>query len=192
MSPMWTAARALPRPAPDDAVRAALAAADDRVRLALYLAVFAGLRRAEIAAVHTRDIEDQALHVHGKGGHERLVPLHPELRAALRAELRRRREGVPGTGWGRGPVKPGGWLFPSDVADEHLTAHHLGKLIAAALPDGWTTHTLRHRFATKAYRTGRDLRAVQELLGHAKPETTAIYAAVPDGALEAAVAGVGV
>ena len=49
----------------------------------------------------------------------------------------------------------------------------------------------RHRFATQAYRTGRDLRAVQELLGHAKPETTARYAAVPDGSLAAAVAGVG-
>ena len=184
--------RALPRPTPDDAVREALAVADERLRLALYLAVYAGLRRAEIAGVHTRDIEDQVLHVHGKGGHERLVPLHPELRTALRAELHRRREGVSGTGWRSGPTPPGGWLFPSDVPGEHLTAHHLGKLITATLPAGWTTHSLRHRFATKAYVTGRDLRAVQELLGHAKPETTAIYAAVPDGALEAAVAGVGI
>jgi integrase/recombinase XerC len=63
--------------------------------------------------------------------------------------------------------------------------------VARVLPEGFTTHSLRHRFATAAYGVERDLRAVQELLGHAKPETTARYAAVPDGALAAAVAGVG-
>ena len=51
-------------------------------------------------------------------------------------------------------------------------------------------HTLRHRFATTAYGVERDLRAVQELLGHSKPETTARYVAVPEGALRTAVAGV--
>ena len=99
---------------------------------------------------------------------------------------------MPGTGWGSRPSPVDGWLFPSDLSrDQPITPAHLGKMIAAVLPAGWTTHTLRHRFATKAYKSGRDLRAVQELLGHMKPETTAIYAAVPDGALAAAVAGVG-
>jgi integrase len=56
---------------------------------------------------------------------------------------------------------------------------------------GTSGSTLRHRFAMRAYMSERDLRAVQELLGHAKPETTARYAAVPDGALLAAVMGVG-
>ncbi|HET6299160.1 MAG TPA: site-specific integrase, partial [Kribbella sp.] len=54
----------------------------------------------------------------------------------------------------------------------------------------WTGHSLRHRFASAAYAVDRDLRAVQELLGHSKPETTARYVATPDGALRAAVAGV--
>lgn len=48
-------------------------------------------------------------------------------------------------------------------------------------------HTLRHRCATVAYAKTRDLRAVQELLGHAKPETTAIYTAVPDDAVRDAM-----
>ncbi|MDN5768083.1 MAG: site-specific integrase [Humibacillus sp.] len=170
----------------------ALSVDDDRVRLAVQLAAFAGLRRAEIARIHTRDIEDDCLHVVGKGGHERLVPLHPELRAALRAELARRRVGLPGVGWGSTDPRPDGWLFPSDRPGEPITAGHIAKLVAAALPPGFTTHTLRHRFATRAYRVGRDLRAVQELLGHAAPETTARYAAVPDRALTDAVAGVGV
>lgn len=183
--------RALPRPAPDDAVAAGLDRADDRTRLALQLGLYAGLRRFEIAKLHSQDIGDTELRVAGKGGHERLVPLHPELATILRAELRRRREGTStGTGWGKSIPPENGWLFPSDDPDRPMTARHLGKLVTRALPPGWTTHTLRHRFATQAYRVDRDLRAVQELLGHSSPVTTAVYAAVPDDALSAAVAGI--
>lgn len=181
--------RALPRPAPDEAVVAALAAADDRTRLMLMLAGLAGLRRAEVAAVHTDDFTHHAdyLRVRGKGGRDRLVPLHPDLAAALTAVVARRRDGSdPGTGWTVAGTAPG-WLFPSDRAGHHLSASYVGRLITDALPPGWTTHTLRHRFATQAYGAARDLRAVQELLGHAKPETTARYAAVPDHSLAAAV-----
>lgn len=56
------------------------------------------------------------------------------------------------------------------------------------LPDGWTTHTLRHRFATVSYAGTRDLLAVQELLGHSRPETTRGYVQLPQDALRAAVA----
>lgn len=184
--------RALPRPAPDDVVMAGLDRADERVRLALHVAIYAGLRRFEIANLHSQDIGDTDLRIAGKGGHERLIPIHPELAVIFRAEMRRRREGVNlGTGWGRSVPPENGWLFPSDDPARPLTARHLGKLITQALPPGWTTHTLRHRFATQAYLADRDLRAVQELLGHSKPEVTAIYAAVPDGALQLAVASVG-
>ncbi len=186
-----TIPRTLPRPTPDDVVLEAMHRADPRVRLAMQLAMYAGLRRAEIVGLHTRDIDDDCLHVRGKGGHERLVPLHPDLRVALRAELRRRRD--TSESWGGGAVAVAdGWLFPSDRPGRPLTPHHMGVLIARAMPGGWTCHTLRHRFATHAYRSGRDLRAVQELLGHSKPETTARYAAIPNGALLAAVAGVGI
>lgn len=184
--------RTLPRPAPDDAVRTGLENADDRVRLALELAIYAGLRRAEIAQLHTRDIGEDTLRILGKGGHERLVPLHPDLATILRAELRRRRDGLDtGTGWGTTIPPADGWLFPAEDPDQHLTPRWLGTLITRVLPTGWTTHTLRHRFATQAYQAGQDLRAVQELLGHSKPETTARYAAVPEGALVVAVHGVG-
>jgi hypothetical protein len=48
----------------------------------------------------------------------------------------------------------GGWLFPGDE-DGHLSPRWVGKLMAGALPDHWTAHTLRHRFATRAYRGSR-------------------------------------
>jgi integrase len=181
--------RTVPRPAPDDAVSIALAQADDRTRLAIYLAAYAGLRRGEVAAVHCHDIGLGALRVKGKGGHERLVPLHPELDAALRAEMHRRREGHPASGWTT-HADPDGWLFPSDDPSEHLTAQWVGSLIKRTLPAGWTTHHLRHRFATQAYAVERDLRAVQELLGHSSPTTTTRYAAVPAEAVSNAVSGI--
>ena len=52
---------------------------------------------------------------------------------------------------------------------------------------GASTHSLRHRAATAAYAGTRDLRAVQELLGHSRPETTAGYVLVPGGAVRAAM-----
>lgn len=184
--------RALPRPTPTDVLREAVQIADDRVRLALNLALYAGLRRAEIAGLHAQDIRDVELLIRGKGGHERLVPLHPELATTLRAELQRRRDAIDvGQGWG-GSIPPAdGWLFPARDPSLHITPRWLGVLVGRALGPGWTTHTIRHRFATQAYQTHRDLRAVQELLGHSRPETTARYAAVPNGALAAAVEGVG-
>lgn len=152
----------------------------------------AGLRRAEIAAVHYRDLVAGQLLVRGKGGHQRLVPLHPDLVAELEVERRRRLTGEPGQGWCGPYVHADGYLFPSSLKPEPLTAKHLGVIAKECLPTGWTLHTLRHRFASQAYAAQRDLRAVQELLGHTKPETTARYAAVPDGAKLSAVMGVGI
>lgn len=174
--------RALPRPATDIAVAHALARADSRVRLAIMLGALAGLRRAEIAAVHRDDLTGSALLVKGKGSHERSVPLHPELFAALATELARR-DNDPA-------AMPSGWLFPHPLDPaRHITPSYLGRLITRALPRGTTPHMLRHRFATQTYAAGRDLLAVQTLLGHSKPETTARYAGIPSDALRTAVAG---
>jgi site-specific recombinase XerD len=66
----------------------------------------------------------------------------------------------------------------------------VSNVIGSLLADGWTAHTLRHRFASLCYAHERDLRAVQELLGHASITTTQIYTAVPDGAMRDAVLAV--
>jgi len=160
----------LPRPTPEEVVAQALRRADGRGRLMVLLAAFAGLRRGEIAALHSEDIRGGQVRVRGKGGKVRIVPLHPVLVAEL--EL----------------AASGGFLFPGRI-NGHLSPDRVGHILADLLGRGWTGHTLRHRFATRAYATQRDLLAVQQLLGHAKPETTRRYTALPDDALRAAVDG---
>lgn len=167
------APRPKPRPTPEEAYHEGLANSLPREQLMIRLAAVCGLRRGEIARIHTDDIssdlDGHALRVKGKGGHERWVPLTAQLAGELRA-------------------LPRGWVFPSKQSKSgHLEADRVGKLVAIALPANWTCHTLRHRCASVAYAAEKDLRAVQELLGHASPDTTAIYVAVPDGAIRRAV-----
>lgn len=118
--------------------------------------------------------------VRGKGGKERLVPLTPPARAALKAwlvarddaeELARQQKGQPGSPF----------LFPSRGKLGHLTRHwfygRIKALAAAAgiAPGKVTPHTLRHAFATHLLAGGADLRSIQTLLGHADVSTTEIY-----------------
>src|SRR5690606_3774172 len=117
--------RGLPRPAPDDVILTALERADDRCRLAVELAMYAGLRIGEAAGLAVADVLADRLRVRGKGGHERLVPLHPSLALTLRAEHERRRR--------TGETSP--WLFPSQ-AGGHLQAGTLSRLVSAVMPPG--------------------------------------------------------
>lgn len=148
-----------------------MATTNRRVALMVTLAARQGMRRAEIARVHSGDLRPDlvgwSLLVHGKGGKDRLIPLADDVAALLLA-------------------LPAGWVFPGRI-DGHLSADHVGKLIARALPGRWTAHPLRHRFATTAYAGTRDLLAVQELLGHSRPETTRQYIQLPQDSLRAAL-----
>ena len=172
--------KAAPRPASDEAWATAWAAADARPRLMLRLAAEAGLRRAEVAQVNTRDafISRGAaqLMVNGKGGKQRIVPVSDELAEAIRGGAAGHTPGMPSHGW----------LFPDGFGD-HLTPEWVGELVARVLPEGYTMHTLRHRFASRAYRGTRNLRAVQTLLGHASIATTERYTAVDDDEVRAAM-----
>jgi integrase/recombinase XerC len=172
--------RPVPRPAPDYAWTTARLAADSRVTLMLRLAGEAGLRRAEVAAVHTRDLRHgpngAQLLVHGKGSRERVVPISADLAGLI--EL-----GAAGHTPG---ASPNGWLFPGNDHG-HLSPQWLGTLCSQAMPDVWTMHALRHRFATRAYRGTRNLRAVQKLLGHSSVAVTERYTACDDDEMRAAM-----
>lgn len=169
--PPAPAPRGRPRPIHEDALAEAKERATADEHLMIRLGAEAGLRCAEMATVHSRNLQRDllgwSLRVTGKGGHTRIVPLSPGMAVAIRA---------------RGE----GWLFEGRV-DGHISPVVVSRMLSAVLGPGWTAHMLRHRFASKAYAAQRDLRAVQELLGHASPVTTAIYTIVPDEALRAAV-----
>jgi integrase/recombinase XerC len=161
-----TVPRRLPRPAQEWQVTAGCAAADPRVALMVDLAAHAGLRRSEIAGLRREDLTPWGLHIVGKGGRHRMVPVGPRLRAEVEQ-------------------RPAGFLFPGRFAG-HVHPATVQKHVKAAA--GVAPHALRHRFATRAYEGSRDLFAVQQLLGHASPETTQVYVAVAGPALAAAVA----
>lgn len=181
---------AVPRPAPDDVLTAALSGSDDKTRLMVCLSAFAGLRNAEVAAVRPQDVTEGRLYVTGKGGRQRVIPVHPVLAQELCDELARRRAGGCGTGFRyASTVTVDGWLFPSPTGG-HVAPDAVHRAVTRVLLPGWTPHKLRHRFATRAYAGTKDLLAVQRLLGHSRPETTQRYTAVPDDALSAAVLAV--
>lgn len=164
--------RPVPRPTPIQVLAGAFDSAEtDSDRLMLLLASFGGLRRTEIATVHASDIEHGFLFVTGKGGAQRIVPIHQMLAEPLQRLAQR-----------------GGWAFPGRFTG-HVHPDFIGKRISRLLGPGWTAHTLRHRFATEVYRSSRDLLAVQQLLGHASVATTQVYVGVDRDALTAAVDG---
>lgn len=172
--------RAVAHPLPESVYREAVRNADARTGLMLRLAGELGLRRAEIARVHTRDLRyspmGAQLLVHGKGSRQRVIPVSPDLAAKIAAGPAGYSPGVPSSGW----------LFPSEKGG-HVLPRWVGTLCSRALPGVWTIHKARHRFASQAYRGTRNIRAVQEMLGHSSVATTERYTAVDDDEMRAAM-----
>lgn len=156
----------LPKPIPEVALQQALAAADKETTLMLLLGAYAGLRRAEIAGIHSDDITDMGLMVKGKGRKVRRIPIHPILAAAL--------------------VDVKGYAFPGRW-DGPVNPDYVANRLEAVLPAPHTAHSLRHRFATQTYRACKDIRVTQQLLGHSSIQTTVRYVMVDEDALAAAV-----
>jgi integrase/recombinase XerD len=142
-----------------------------RYRVCLSTIYACGLRLQEGLHLQVSHIDGgrQLLHVcHGKGGKDRYVPLPQPVLEMLRQY------------WGthRDPV----WLFPSthQTAEGPMDASGLQRAFQAARRDSGiqkpaTVHTLRHSYATHLLEAGLNLRIIQAYLGHASPNTTAIY-----------------
>ena len=133
-----------------------------------------GLRLSELAGLNIEDLDllaDQ-VKVRGKGRKERIVPVGGRAVQALRRYFERR-DGITG---GRGTARRavfvnlrGGRLTPRSIQ------RSMHRLFDTLHVDGLRVHSLRHTFATHMLDAGADLRAVQELLGHASLSTTQIY-----------------
>jgi integrase/recombinase XerC len=134
-----------------------------------------GLRISEALSLTRTQTEDgraATIRVIGKGGKTRIVPVLPAVRQAIADYLRLLPFAVPaGESMFRGAR--GGPLQAAIV--QRAVARLRGAL---GLPDSATPHALRHSFATHLLAAGGDLRAIQELLGHASLSTTQIYTQV--------------
>lgn len=162
-----------PRPCPDRYIKAALEKATESEKLMIRLGAECGLRRGEIARVHSDDVVSdnvgRSLMVRGKGDKQRIVPMPDDLADMVMAAH--------------------GYLFHGRFGG-HVEESYVGDHISRLLPNGYGAHTLRHRFATTAYAATHDLFVVAELLGHESVETTEHYVAMPDGRLREAAAAV--
>jgi integrase/recombinase XerD len=145
-----------------------------RDRAMLELAYGAGLRVSEWISIGLRDLmfDDGLVRVFGKGSKERLVPIGRRAIGALATYVRELR---PRLEQGEGK----GVLF-LNARGEPLTRMGAWKILRkyverAGIEKHVSPHTLRHSFATHLLEGGADLRAVQEMLGHADISTTQIY-----------------
>jgi integrase/recombinase XerD len=145
-----------------------------RDRAMLELAYAAGLRVSEWITIGVRDVlfEDKLVRVFGKGSKERLVPIGRTAIGAVATYVRELRPALE-KGGGKGALflnargvpltRMGAWK----ILRRHVERAEIQKHVSP--------HTLRHSFATHLLEGGADLRAVQEMLGHADISTTQIY-----------------
>jgi integrase/recombinase XerD len=162
----------------------ALADRPPAVRLLALLELLygSGLRASELVALPLAAVPRDApfLHVTGKGGQQRMVPVSTRARQALSRWLPLR-------------VAASRFLFPSRGQEGHLTRVRLFQLLrdlatrADIDPTRVSPHVLRHAFATHLLEGGADLRVLQTLLGHADIATTQIYTHVESARLVALV-----
>ncbi len=136
-----------------------------------------GMRLSELSGLNLPDVDliSEQVKVRGKGRKERIVPLGSHAVQALRRYLEAR-EAVAAGRKGR-PEKRAVFLSRRGTRLSPRTVQSVVKRFFAALDDqhGLKVHSLRHSFATHMLDAGADLRAVQELLGHASLSTTQIY-----------------
>lgn len=154
----------------------------DRALLCLLYAT--GCRASEVCTITLRDIhlDEGYCRCHGKGNKERMVSLNPVARAAVEAYLKHERPVLARDSEPASPLlvsRGGGSL-------SRITVWKLVKRYAARIGASRqiSPHTLRHSFATHMLAGGAEIRALQELLGHASIRTTQIYTQVEHSRLK--------
>lgn len=172
--PIVSVPRGRPRPVPAGQHADILARAQKPYRDWFIIASCAGARCIEIAALDREHITEHSTWLQGKGDKDRYVPTHP-LVWALAQDLP------------AGPVArdyDGSRLSRQKVS--HRGNHQLRSVLGYP---GVSMHRFRHTFGTEAYEACKDIRAVQELMGHGSISTTEIYVAVSEATMRRAVLG---
>ncbi|MFC1901554.1 site-specific tyrosine recombinase XerD [Chloroflexota bacterium] len=177
-----TVGRALPKPIPISQVRLLLeqpnklsTAEAKRDRAMLELLYASGMRISELIALNLGDVNmegDYYVRCFGKGHKERLVPLYEQIAMTVKQYIEETRPQLA-----RNKNEKALFLNPRG---ERLTRQGFWQKLkeyakSAGLDARISPHTLRHSFATHMLSGGADLRAVQELLGHANISTTQVY-----------------
>jgi site-specific recombinase XerD len=150
-----------------------------------------GLRLLEGARLQVPDIDsdNKRLHIHGKGGKDRLVPLPGATLALLREHWRTHRDPL----WLFPATHRSHALAPTESARPPISRSSLQSAFVRAVKQSGIhkrahVHTLRHSYATHLLEAGVALQLIQEYLGHTSPRTTTIYTHLTrelrDGALE--------
>jgi site-specific recombinase XerD len=180
-------AKRLPRALTQDDIEALIAAADGdkpsdlRDRALLELLYAAGLRISEAAGLDFGDIDfdHRTLRVRGKGNKERIVLFGGPARRALEVYARRARSYLlSGAVVARRRVQPTALFvnrFGGRLSQRRMQLIVRKYALKAGLDERIHPHLLRHTFATHLLDGGAELRVVQELMGHATPNTTQIY-----------------
>ncbi|MDD3643738.1 MAG: tyrosine-type recombinase/integrase [Candidatus Krumholzibacteria bacterium] len=169
----------LPRPRRDHRLPAVLSQAEVarlfgavsnlKHRAILMVVYSSGLRVGEVVRLRVEDIDSGRRMIRvrgGKGGKDRMTVLSAVALDILRIYCRLHR--------------PSKWLFPGGREGSHLTARSVQNVVEQArrkakITKAFSTHALRHSFATHLLEGGTDLRYIQELLGHKSARTTQIY-----------------
>jgi site-specific recombinase XerD len=166
----------------------------DQAILELFYA--SGLRLSELVALDLGDLNlsGRIARVTGKGGKERLVPFNRAAADAIRRMLKDARPSAPARGAspraGAGRHSQGRQALFVNLRGGRLTSRSVDRVVRryareAAIASGISAHALRHTFATHLLQAGADLRAIQELLGHARLGTTQRYTHLDIGRLMA-------
>lgn len=156
-----------------EVVKAGLVLPDVRARLIVSLMFFEGLRCCEVARLEVDDVDGvrRQLHIVGKGGHRRIVPLSEQTAATLRAYL----DVYPA---------PAGPLVRSYRTGGSLSAKRISEMVVGWLRDagvkraafdGKSAHAYRHAAAGAMLDAGADIRDVKDFLGHVSLAVTAQY-----------------
>ena len=134
---------------------------DERERLMIRIIYATGVRVSELCTMDVEDVDfdDQMIRVQGKGGKIRMVFVDEDTLDEIARVIGNRLSGP---------------LFLGQ-SGKHLSTRTIQLIFKKYAPPGITPHKIRHSYASELYRRSRNLRVVQENLGHASIKTTEVY-----------------